>query len=744
MNSPTILIVEDEAIVSADIASKLRKLGYNIAGSTGTGEEAIEIARRKRPSLVLMDIRLAGAMDGIATADVIRREYQLPVVFLTAHADKATIQRAGKTEAFGYILKPFEDRELQTQIEMALYKHAADQRLRASESRFRLLSETAGQLLSADDPQDVINILCRQVMEHLDCQAFFNFMVDGDMGRLRLNSYGGIPEEEAQKIKFLEYGVAVCGCAAQEGCRIVAENIATTADPRTELVKSYGIQAYACHPLMAEGRVIGTLSFGTRTRSFFSPQDLSLMKTVADQVATAMERIRLMGELKKSHDELERRVLQRTADLRAANESLLREMEERSRVEAALRKSQERLFAGNATLTKVIDGITDPLIMLDAEFRVKKINRAAISYYGLTSYREAVGKLCFEAFRGQSRPCEGCERPFSELRGYSGTYERKGELDPDRIEQVFVYIVKDEFGAPEASIIRIYDITQAKKLERQLIQSEKLASLGLLISGIAHEINNPNTFISFNIPILRDYLRELTGIGDTYAGNHPGLELCGLPYPEFRQDIFKLLDNMEHGSNRINATVSALKKFSRTQDTVKKRLVALKALIDNALAICGAELRKRAKSLKVTIPEDLPLVFIDPDAIEQVLINLLINAAHALDKADSWIHIRVIPDCRHGQPERCIIEVADNGTGMEENVRNNIFDPFFTTKTSSVGTGLGLYICQNLIEKLGGSIDVDSRSGEGTVFRVILPSKPYCISQNTGDMDEFQNNGCGR
>jgi two-component system, cell cycle sensor histidine kinase and response regulator CckA len=140
MSDSTILIVEDETIVAADIASKLRKLGYKLAGSTGTGEEAIEIARRQRPSLVLMDIRLAGVMDGIAAADVIRRECQVPVVFLTAHADKATIQRARQAEAFGYILKPFDDRELHTQIEMALYKHAAEQRLRESEARLAMFA----------------------------------------------------------------------------------------------------------------------------------------------------------------------------------------------------------------------------------------------------------------------------------------------------------------------------------------------------------------------------------------------------------------------------------------------------------------------------------------------------------------------------------------------------------------------------------------------------------------------------
>jgi signal transduction histidine kinase len=126
----SILIVEDEAIVAADLAAKLRQLGYHIAGTTATGEEAVTLARERGPSLVLMDIRLAGAMDGPESAAAIRRECDVPVVFLTAHADRDTIERAGQAEAYGYVLKPFDERELETQIEMTLFKHAADRRLR--------------------------------------------------------------------------------------------------------------------------------------------------------------------------------------------------------------------------------------------------------------------------------------------------------------------------------------------------------------------------------------------------------------------------------------------------------------------------------------------------------------------------------------------------------------------------------------------------------------------------------------
>ncbi len=192
-----------------------------------------------------------------------------------------------------------------------------EEALQLSESRFKLLSETASQLLASENPQAIVEDLCRRVMQHLDCHVFFNFMVDDVMDKLHLNACAGIPEEEARKIEWLDYGVAVAGCAARDGIRIVAEDIFNTPDIRTELVKSCGIQAYACHPLEVQGKIIGTLSFGTKTSTHFSAEDLALMKTVADQVATAMEKLSLVDELRNSRDELELRVRERTAELNA-------------------------------------------------------------------------------------------------------------------------------------------------------------------------------------------------------------------------------------------------------------------------------------------------------------------------------------------------------------------------------------------------------------------------------------------
>ena len=174
MTTPSsILIVEDESIVAADIAGKLHRLGYIVAGISATGEQAVQLARAQQPALVLMDIRLAGPMDGIAAADAIRQSCDVPVIFLTAHSDQATLEGARRAEAFGYVLKPFDDRDLHTQIEMALYKHAAEQRLRESHARLTTLAEATFEGIVESEAGRIV-----------DCNEQFARMVDYPVAEL--------------------------------------------------------------------------------------------------------------------------------------------------------------------------------------------------------------------------------------------------------------------------------------------------------------------------------------------------------------------------------------------------------------------------------------------------------------------------------------------------------------------------------------------------------------------------------
>jgi len=154
-----ILIVEDEAIVALDIETRLKEMGYGVAGVVGQADEALALAVAARPDLVLMDIRLKGQMDGIAAADQIRRHCGIPVVFLTAFSEDHTMQRAKVAEPFGFIIKPFEDRELQSSIEMAIYKHQAEQKLRQSERRYAATLTSIGDAVIATDAQGRITFI---------------------------------------------------------------------------------------------------------------------------------------------------------------------------------------------------------------------------------------------------------------------------------------------------------------------------------------------------------------------------------------------------------------------------------------------------------------------------------------------------------------------------------------------------------------------------------------------------------
>lgn len=223
----------------------------------------------------------------------------------------------------------------------------AEEALWRSTNKFKLLSATAGRLLSSDAPQNELDRICTEVMEFLDCQAFFNYLADERSGRLCLNAYAGIPESELHNLQVLEYGTAVCGCVARDRERIIAEDIFNSHDVRTELVKGYGIQAYCCHPLLIGDRLIGTLSFGTRTRTHFTEEEVELMRTVADQVTMAIQRIQVQQDLQKINSELEEKVHERTAELerqyrqlRLANEQL------------NIRAGQLRALAGELTMAE--------------------------------------------------------------------------------------------------------------------------------------------------------------------------------------------------------------------------------------------------------------------------------------------------------------------------------------------------------------------------------------------------------
>ncbi len=288
-------------------------------------------------------------------------------------------------------------------------------------TRFELLSHTASSLLQSSDPRSLVESLCRKVMVHLDCQVFFNFIVEEKEKKLRLNAWAGIPVEEARRIEWLEYGVAVCGCVARDGSRIVAENIQNTPDVRTDLVKSYGIKAYACHPIMGpEETVLGTLSFGTKTRESFSTDDLSLMKAVTDLVAIALTRTNNERELLRSKEEW----------------------------------------------VETFNVIPDHIAILDNKHRIIRANKAMANKLGLLP-DEIEGLSCHMCIHGTKDPISGC--PHSML--LKDGKQHVAEVFEEKLGGSFLVSVSpivDKFGVIKGSVHVARDISEQKKREEEL------------------------------------------------------------------------------------------------------------------------------------------------------------------------------------------------------------------------------------------------------------------------------------
>ena len=257
----------------------------------------------------------------------------------------------------------------------------------------------------------------------------------------------------------------------------------------------------------------------------------------------------------------------------------------------------------------------------------------------------------------------------------------------------------DYEGQPSVlSIAR--DITARKRLETQLIQADRLAALGTLAAGVAHEINNPLAYMMLNLEWIS---RKLP---------------AAVPEPANSDSLLTMVEEVRSGAQRVSTIVRELRSFSRV-DGDTRRTVDLAEVVDAAIRITGHEIRHRARLVKSFQP--VRPVWGNQARLEQVVINLLMNAGQAVSETSSETNeIQVI--VREDGMGRAVLEVSDNGKGISAEVQSRIFDPFFTTKPVGVGTGLGLSICHGIVTSLGGQIRVDSEPNVGTTFRVVLPT----------------------
>jgi PAS domain S-box-containing protein len=387
--------------------------------------------------------------------------------------------------------------------------------------------------------------------------------------------------------------------------------------------------------------------------------------------------------------------------------ALCTDVSDRRRAEEALRRSEERLrFASEAATDVVWDwNLVDDTIFLPRWAEAYGYPPGAAPRTGV-EFAPYVHPDDMPAFDEAMRLAITGERDTVEFehRIRAGTGEWRWMLAHARV------VARDAQGKATRLVGACSDITERKLLLAKLQMADRMASVGTLAAGVAHEINNPLAYVVGNVGYVIEKLEAL----EQDRGERPG----GAPAPQaIATECIKVLREAEGGAERVRQIVRDLKLFSRPDDE-QRTPVSLSRVVEAALNLAEADIRYRARlERKLAV---VPTVLANEARLSQVFLNLLVNAAQAIPEGDPDRN-QITVETRVGSGGRIVAEVRDTGLGIPPEIRARIFDPFFTTKAVGGGTGLGLTICHGIVSALGGSIEVESEVGRGSTFRVSLP-----------------------
>jgi two-component system NtrC family sensor kinase len=392
--------------------------------------------------------------------------------------------------------------------------------------------------------------------------------------------------------------------------------------------------------------------------------------------------------------------------------------------------SNEKLQLTNDYLEDVVTAMLNSLIVTDAAGAIQTANQAALT---LLEYEESelLGKQLHEIFVADDhfdpRDTTPLIQPDTLTREEVKYRTKTGEEIPVLFSSSAMH---DDNGQVKGIVCIAMDLSGRKHLEMQLLQSQKMASVGQLAAGIAHEINNPMGFIHSNLGTLSEYVEDLTDLIEAYAKLEEAVTTGNIEKAQAQNgelskkkeeldleflfgDIENLVSESCDGADRVRKIVQNLKEFSHI-DKEEKTTADLNKGLESTLNIAWSEIKYKAKVEKEY--GDIPEVLCYPSELNQIFLNILVNAAQAIEEQGT-ITIRT-----YAEEEYVCIDIADDGAGMPPQVQQRIFDPFYTTKEVGKGTGLGLSMGYSIVvDKHGGQLLVESQEGEGTTFTIKIP-----------------------
>jgi len=424
------------------------------------------------------------------------------------------------------------------------------------------------------------------------------------------------------------------------------------------------------------------------------------------------ERVKAEEALKSSYSELESRVRERTLELAKSNAELKRTTEQ---------------------LTLILDSL--PIVtyirQASGDLKFSYLSNSIEEITGL-SPRFFLENPHFWENRVHPEDRPQIIRKIKKEQGskvYSASYRFLAADDTYRWFADFRRIIRlPETG--ERYMLGIWqDVTEEVRLRQErdmrlqeVIQTQKLSALGEVVAGVAHEINNPVSFISYNIPLLEEIWKTIEQTLSELEEDPPVWRQRKLSRNDIFRNMKEIIEAFKISSARINRVISGLKEFARVDEVGRRSLLAVNDIIQGALVIVGPQLRKNVMTLELNVAPNLPPIKGHLQRLEQVVTNLLINAHQAIPPGKKG---RIVIEARHIPSLSCIaIAIEDNGKGMSREIMDNLFHPFFTTRRNSGGTGLGLSISYGIVKDHGGTIGVISQPGVGSRFTVFLPVEP--------------------
>jgi len=710
-----IVIVEDEIIIAEDLRITLKNLGYHVSALFTEGQSIIDEIDNIQVDLILMDIMLNGVLSGIETAEIIQQKHDIPIIYVTAYANSKILQQVKKTNPFGYIVKPFEERELHATIELAFSRENEEKIQKLQYRNQKRLLEASLAISNVSNYNEVIKQIIMQtaiLLNSLNTQMY----IYNEIENIYVNS-------------------ATDEYPTENDYNIIEQTLNIKQTNTTENESGY----YLSIPLIIENRVEAII-ISKRDSTLFDPIELTMINTFANHAKLALYNANIMYELnteikirKTAQQELMEQ-LEFEQVISEISSQFVLEQDLNSSIDFALKNICRKLKAYSTILIQVLPNknriqISHSIPQNDEQKKnaLREIYNLKFQYFDNWIINAKLGKkIELSADDELTKKDIKLLTKFSakhlfafpikiknEISGFLVACYNTTNINWSEKNNNLLSITSDILS----NALENNQIENEKKIiQNQLYQAQKMEVIGKFAGGIAHDFNNLLTVINGYSELALKKIKK----------DEPAIEEmevvfdCGL---------------------RAAKLTEKLLGFSRKQIFMPIILNLNEIILDLNKIIM--RLLPDEINLIMNLSDEDCIIKADPGQIEQIIVNLVVNAKDAMNKkgeiiilTDTITFEKEIPIIHTTIPvgEYVVLQVIDNGFGIPSEVLEHIFEPFFTTKKVNEGTGLGLSTVFGIIKQNEGFIDVESEVGKGTTFSIYLPK---CIEEEINFSDNI-------